>query len=467
MTLVLVLVPLACSFPSYGFAGSIGAAGVGGVSGGSAGALNGGAGAGASAGAPGGTAGRGDSGGSSVAGSGVSTGGALPACVPADGEAGAGMVDVNDTTSLPTHCRNGKKDSSETALDCGGPDCAKCYHADGCQHPGDCASGVCTPSSTCEQEFFLQLQSIVNIRNTNTLQFKLQLTYLGTAPVHLTDLALRYYFYRGDVSDPVVPFSTIALLNGTSITPQTVWNIVRVLPTASSLVDSYLEVTFTTTKVLITGDVVELTQSIENGSAAGIQFDQDTHYSYQNVSTYTEEDTATVYRAGTLMWGVPPAYAAPEQCFFGAFNFGGDAASAGGIAFSAGSDPSVQFGGTVFHTDTSSPDNTTPYPLPDDSYLPVLESAFVLDSSAATLTVPNGNYWVYPYLITGDGSNFANLVLQGKSVATFTAESVSGGPAWARLGPFPVTVTANALTLSAKNGLVRVAGIELYASAAQ
>jgi len=452
------LLPYACSFPNYQFVAAAGAGG--GVSAGASGA---GIGPGGAVGAGGSGAGAGVAGGE-VAGS-AGLGGALPACAPAEGAAGDGTTEVGSSTPLPSHCSDGKKDSDETGLDCGGPTCRVCYHAEGCQHASDCISGDCTASSTCAQSFELEFLPVVAVRNTDTLQFQLRLTYLGAAPVHLKDIAIRYYFSRGDVADPVLPFATVALLNGTSIGPQTAWNIVRVLPAGDSLVDSYLEVTFTTTKALITGDVVELTQSIEDGSAAGRQFDQNTHYSYQNVNAYTEENTATVDVAGALKWGIPPLYAVPDQCFYKAVNFGGAAVTAGGISFGGGSDPSVQFSGTLFHSDSSSPSSTTPAPLPDPSFLPVLESAVVLDGTSATLRVPNGYYWVYPYVISGDGGNTADLVVQGGKVGTFCAESVSGGPAWARLGPFPVSVTNQALVLSSSGGAVRVAGIELYASA--
>ncbi len=459
--LVLALLPLACSFPKYEFsAGSAG--GEGGTNAGNAGGIGFGGAAGALA---GGASGAGTSGASGAPTGGTGASGGLPACVPTAGAAGDGTSEVGSTAALPAHCSNGKKDSDETGLDCGGPTCRVCFHAESCEHGTDCISGVCSASSTCAQVFELEYLPVVNVRSTDTLQFQLRLTYLGSEPVHLEDVAIRYYFARGDVADPVVPFATVALLNGTSIAPQTVWNIVRVLPNDASLVDSYLEVTFTSTKVMLTNDVVELTQSIEDGSAAGRQFDQDTHYSYQNVNAYTEENTATVYRAGTLMWGVPPVYSVPEQCFYTAVNFGGEAVTAGGIAFSAGSDPIVDFSGTTFHTDTSGPDNTTPSPLPDASYLPLLESAIVLDGTSATLHVPNGNYWAYPYVISGDGANTADLLLQGKTVGTFSAESVDGGPAWARLGPFPIAVTNGALVLASNGGAVRVAGIELYVSA--
>ncbi len=425
----------ACGFPKYAFVSE---------------AFGGAGGGGADAGFSGSTviAGTGPGGASGMGGgAGAGPGGAGGACLAS---AGTGGVPV-----LAAHCSNGKKDADETGLDCGGPTCPVCFHSETCEHDTDCISADCTVAKTCQQLFELQFLTVVDVRATNTLQFELQLTYLDTTPVQLKDLAIRYYFARGDVADPVVPYATQALLNSASIAPQTQWNITRVLPDPVALADSYLEITFTGSRVLLQNDVVQLTQSIQDGTAADRLFDQNTDYSFQNVTTFTEEETATVYRQGQLGWGTPPPYTLPQQCFYTAVNFGGDAFSAAGMDYLAGADAIVQFSGEVFHS------TVVPSPTPDPAYLAMLESAIVLDTASATLSVPNGSYWVYPYVISGDGMNTADLLVQGTDVDTFSAETVGGAPAWAKLGPYPVTVTNGKLTLASTGGPVRVAGIEI------
>lgn len=438
-----------CGFPKYGFE-----LGLGGGSG--AGAAAGDGGSSGSSGGAGGDAGSGatDSGAGGVAGSGVTAGagGALPSCATVGGSGG--------TVAFPSHCTNGKKDGDETGPDCGGPVCRACFHTESCQHDADCISNVCTAASTCAPLFDLQFKAIIADRNTNTLQFQLRLGYLGTLPLPLNSVLLRYYFDRGDVADPVVPLATQALLNGAiSVAPQTQWKIVRVLPDPVALADTYLEISFSGSRTLIQNDVVELGQSIQNGSAAGRLFDQFTHYSFQAVTDYTPEEKVTVYRQDKLSWGTPPAYSQPRQCFFTAVNFAGDPFSASGLDYLAGTAPLVQFDGAAMH------DTSALVPVPDPAYVPMLQSAIVLDTASATLSVPNGAYWVYPYLVTGDGANVADLLIQGVDVTSFAAESIAGGAAWAKVGPYRVTVKQNKLVLAASGGALRIAGIELYAAA--
>ena len=443
----------ACSFPSYGFLAAGGAGGAqagmagmsGGVGGGGAGGVSGGAGM-AGAGAGGTNAGTG--------GTSAGAGGAPPACLAMSDEAGA--------PSLPPSCSDSTKDNDETGIDCGGAACPACFHAETCVESRDCTSGTCTAAKTCAQEFDLQFLTVVAVRATNTLQFKLKLASLLSAPLAVNDLAIRYYFARGNVADPVVPYAFQALLNGSDFTPQTQWKIVRVLPDSTALADSYLEITFAAgSTVLLAGDTIELTQSIQDGSAGGRQFDQFTHYSFQNVTDYTTENKATVYRKGELAWGTPPPYTLPEQCFYTAVNFAGDALTLGGLDFRAGNDEIVSFSGATFNA-------TLPLdPSTDPAYVPMLESAVVLDPASATLSLPNGNYWLYPYVVTGDtdNTNVANLVVQGTMVGTFAAETVGGFPAWAKLGPYSVRVTNGKLVLTATGGPLRLAGVEIYQAA--
>ena len=47
------------------------------------------------------------------------------------------------------HCSNGVPDSTETDVDCGGPDCGKCADGSSCAGSGDCASNFCD-NGTCE-----------------------------------------------------------------------------------------------------------------------------------------------------------------------------------------------------------------------------------------------------------------------------------------------------------------------------
>ncbi|HEY4105843.1 MAG TPA: hypothetical protein VGM44_18210, partial [Polyangiaceae bacterium] len=241
-------------------------------------------------------------------------------------------------------------------------------------------------------------------------------------------------------------------------TQHTEWNIERVLPT-DSVTDSYLEISFTTPASMLLNYRLDLTQSIQDGTAGGGMFNQDANYSFGSQPTYADNTKIAVYYKGELVWGTPPAFDRPEQCFYTAVNFAGDAFSAQGLDYRASSDPILEFSGDVFHT------TTTPSPPVDAAYLPMLESAIVLDDGqSATLHVPNGSYWLYAYLISGDGDETAQFLVQNEKQDTFSAETVGAVPAWARVGPYAVTVSDQKLVLSS-TGKLRVAGAELYAAA--
>ena len=378
----------------------------------------------------------------------------------ASGSSGAGCSsDLGDEASNaePAHCANGSKDGDETGLDCGGS-CSPCMHTETCKTNTDCISGLCTPAQLCAPLVELDSQTIIDTRATYTLQFRLHLKYLRPLDrMQLKDVTLRYYFARGDAAEPMVTYPGQATYNDISVTDEAHWSIQRVLVDPNTLTDAYLEVTFPNSKkMLLQGDVVDVTQSIQAASAPNHLFDQLTHYSFRSSKDLSASERVTAYRAGHLIWGTPPAYGVPEECFATAVNFGGQAITAGDQSYLAGTDPSVLFSGSTVH------DTLTAFPTPDVGFVPLVQTAVVLDTAHAVLRVPNGPYWVYPYLISADGRNQGDLTLQGDDVVTFVASTVNGMSAWARLGPYRVTVSNGGLDFGSINGTVRVAGAELY-----
>jgi hypothetical protein len=357
--------------------------------------------------------------------------------------------------ALPIACSNGARDGDETAVDCGGSVCAPCTHSEACMQSRDCLSNECT-ANACLPLVQLETQAIVRTRDTYTLQFRLRLRYLSTIPQKLKSFSLRYYFTRADAAEPLVPTSPQAILNNvTSIAPETQWNIVRVLEAPPELTSAYLEVTFSSERVLRQFDSLELTQSVQAGAAPGRQFDQLTHYSFLDGDSYKLNEHATVYFGAHLAWGVPPPYRLALGCFYGAVNFAGSALALDGRNFLAGDDASVGFAGATLHV------TSTPFPTPSDDYLPLLQSAIVLDGVHATVQVPNGQYWAYPYVVSAGGMNQADLRVQGATVGTFVAGLIVNNPAWAKLGPYTVTVSNGQLDLSSSGGALRLAGLEL------
>jgi hypothetical protein len=472
-----VLTFSACSFPGYTFGGAAGVAGVlggggngsFGGAGGWAGTIPGGglSGIGSVSGGgegPGGTTAGGSSGSAPLGGggSGGSTGGVAGIGGMSGGAAGC-VAQAGASAVAPAHCNNGSKDQDETGTDCGGPSCHPCFHTESCSLNSDCISGVCTEHKTCTQLIELETFPVIAARSTFTVQFKVRIDYLQPTPFALKDIAVRYYLARGDAFEPIVPTSTQAILNGiTSIASETHWELGRVIADPSALADTYLEITFPTSKKqLLFNDSIEVTQSIQSAVVGGHQFDQLIHYSYLSDQAFQPNEHVTAFRSGQLIWGTPPRYTVPAQCFYAAVNFAGDAfVAASGLPFVAGSDSRVHFTGSTTHA------TDMPFPMPDALSLPMLQSAVNLDTTAhATLTIPNGKYWLYPYLVSADGGNLSDLAIQGQTVATFSANDGSGGPAWARIGPFSASVSAGKIDFSSPNGPLRLAGVEVYQSA--
>lgn len=74
------------------------------------------------------------------------TGQCVECLVPADCNGGTicvGMVCVG------ANCDDEMLNGSETAIDCGGPECAKCADGKDCEQGSDCVSGVCTAGNKC------------------------------------------------------------------------------------------------------------------------------------------------------------------------------------------------------------------------------------------------------------------------------------------------------------------------------
>ncbi|MET0793838.1 MAG: hypothetical protein ABW061_20130 [Polyangiaceae bacterium] len=453
-----------CSFPDYAFSTSVvgnggasagaleagaGSAGVGSFGGGAAGSASGAA--GSASGAPGapGTAG--------------SAGNEEPSAAGAAGsDGGAENCAAEPPTAPAPGCANDTLDPDETDVDCGGSTCPRCIHEEACLTGSDCLSGECT-NDKCVALVKLETQALLRTRDTSTIQFRFRLRTGAKLP--LSSFSLRYYFARGASAEPLVPTSLQSVMDQTgTMADQTRWNIVRVSqapadPTNPYPTDAYLEVTFTG-GTIDAGHTLVLTQSIQAGSAPGKQFDQSSHYSFIDSDSYAFNEHAVVYWGNQLAWGTPPPYTQPQGCFYNAFNFAGPALTIGHHEFLAGDDPSVEFSGTTLNL------TTTPIP-PPEAYEQLLQTAIQLDMSAeATLHVPNGEYWVYPYAVSGGGMNLADLRVQGDPVVSFAAGVINNKPTWAKLGPYGATVSDGKLVFSSSDGaLLRLAGVELFQKA--
>ena len=373
-------------------------------------------------------------------------------------EGGSPGCVVETLAPFPANCSNGSLDGDESAVDCGGS-CQRCL-SEACLHDTDCMSSECK-ESFCIAPFKLETESIVRTRYTSQTQFRIRLTSQTHTALPLKSIKIRYYFTRGDVAEPIVPVATQAVLNlNTDLVSsgETHVDVVRMLPAPPAITNAYVEVTFTGSRMFITtsdgtSDSLVVTQALQTGSG---QLDQLSNYSFVDSDSYGLNQHVTVYYDDQLAWGVPPPSADAAGCFYTAVDFNGGALTLGGHAFLAGTDESVAFSGTTLSV------TSTPYNSPSAEYTQLLQSADVLDAShAATLQIPNGDYWVYPYVVSAGGTNQANLLLQGQVVSTFAAGLVNALPTWGKLGPFAASVTDGTLTFASSDAL-RLAGVEVF-----
>jgi hypothetical protein len=85
-----------------------------------------------------------------------------------------------------------------------------------------------------------------------------------------------------------------------------------------------------------------------------------------------------------------------------------------------------------------------------------------------TLPVQNDTYLVYLYAVSpGSDTNASRFTLQGEepdSSGGFKAQAAGGGQAWAKLGPYLVTVTNEQIVVGVRTGSpsLNIAALELW-----
>ncbi len=439
-----------CGFPEYGF--------VSGGSGGNAGVGGGAAGAGAGA---GGTATNGG-----AAGNAGSSGTTQPGAAGEAGAAGAACV-YPAPVVYPAHCFNSVVDSGETGLNCGGTECVPCSGTETCAKNSDCVSNVCTSSQTCSPILSMSYMSIVADASTRTPKFSLSIKYLDTVVTSLRGLRIRYYFAHNGVAEPILAHTQATFDPGGSqrnlSSSELSYQILRYPPgpaaTPQNIVtDSYLELTFPTDVSLTANAILNLTQDLVSGSSdPSAQFQQLTHYSFMNAGSPVANDAIAIYLDDKLVWGVPPPLNVLPDCGFAAgVNLNGPALTIGGEQPLASSN-----GGGVSYTGATY-QNTSALTPPTDSFTTtLLQTGFVLGSSTATWTVPNGKYWAYAWLTSDPNADSGQLSLLGNQADAFVSTQENSAGAWARIGPYALDVLGGNLTLTG-SGVVNIAGIELY-----
>ncbi|MEP7051193.1 MAG: hypothetical protein ABJB12_12615, partial [Pseudomonadota bacterium] len=229
------------------------------------------------------------------------------------------------------------------------------------------------------------------------------------------------------------------------------------------ITDSYLEISFSSALQLGPGASLDLTTDIVAANP-DVPFQQSSHYSFANVGALTRTDTITVFRDQTRVWGMePPLTVLPDCAFAGGVNLGGPSltlgpnAEQGPTLAASTSNEALTFSGTLYSSTT-----TKPLPWTDANTTKMLSSAFTFTSAdTAAWSILDGQYWLYAWLTSGPSTDSGVLSAQGMPLDKFYGVQRNSSAGWARLGPYPISVTDQALQLSAA-GKVNVAGLELY-----
>jgi cellulose 1,4-beta-cellobiosidase len=150
------------------------------------------------------------------------------------------------------------------------------------------------PESTTRTQFVESIIPQINIVNT------------GTEPLPLSELKLRYYFTKDSQTQALEAACSWTALPGTcaNVTVTT-----GTLTPALTVADSYLEVGFTAGagSLPVGGQTLDLIVRVNKANWS--DFDQSNDYSFDPTSTsdtWKDWSKVTLYRNGTLIWGLQP-----------------------------------------------------------------------------------------------------------------------------------------------------------------
>ena len=453
-----------CTFPEYDIDQNFGA-GSGGKGGGGA-SSNGAAGNGASSGTAvsmGGAGAPTEAGAPGTAG----MGGELP--VTCQGEQWPAVeCPAECLRRYPDHCYDGELSPEEMAVDCGF-ECQPCTNEE-CTANEQCSSGQCLPGDpgSCHAPLTVELTLGEQNAPVSSTAWELLLYNSeadGGQSFALKDLELRYYIARGGVIEPIVIRSTRATLNQPGGQEQAIneanWRVERFEATGETAYDAYVSVSFDSSQRLFPGDHLELYQQMLTGYQGISNFDQRSHYSF-----VTGADVASLYvnvfHQGRLLWGLEPRPANPRHCFARGVNLNGPATTVEGRPFESAAQAAITTDGSGI-----SQGSNMPNPLVSGGIATMLDTATRLQAGQ-TLTLPaaDGEYLAYLYAISLDNDgNASELTVQGEvpeESAQFRAQAVDAGWAWARLGPYRVSIENGQFSVGVAVGAIHFAGIELW-----
>jgi len=367
--------------------------------------------------------------------------------------------------SYPTHCYNHSLGDGETGVDCGGQ-CAPCWSNQACTQAADCLSNQCASNKTCVPLITALTYTPIEIAaQTPRPKFNLSFTYSVDSgpPMLLRELTVRYYFRHNGVAEPIAPSSQVTIDPGNSqsdISTKVLTSVHRFpLPAQDPNVlstDSYLEIAFNDSMTVTPGTKFTFTEDFVAGNIDQL-FDQNSHYSF--TKTAGANQTLTVHRGSTRLWGVePPMALFPECAFAFGVNMNGPALTIGAESLVAESDAQLTFSGGAPYS------NKTAKPLPtsDAATTTLLSTARTLNTGDSVLRpVLNGKYWAYAWLTSSVPSATGTLSFGATVADKFVGSANSANARWALVGPYLVDVTGGSLQLTV-DGSAQLAGLKLY-----
>jgi hypothetical protein len=367
---------------------------------------------------------------------------------------GPNVVDVGPCgqRQYALHCFNHERDDDESDVDCGGSRCPGCAADEACTAASDCSIGSCV-GSACSRELELSYRQDNPDPEASSFRLEVFLKYLGDEPILLKDLAVRYYFSRNGVSEPIIPGGSASLSpNDADISSSTTWRVVR-QPRGNGISnDAYLEIGFTSTmgKIVSRGAVIDIMAQATSGDSQTL-FTQQTHHSFDPDTDEHETKKISVHYKGQRVWGNGPPVDDPPSCLYQGVNLDGPTVAIDGAQW-LGSPASL----LARYMDT----NIELKPSTDIGREEMLRFGFHFNDDQFSYPVENGDYALTVYVWAAGGSQLGRLKVQGEERDAFRCFSFEGGGPWAPLGPYRISIGDGQLTLGAA-GSLRAGGFEL------